>query len=59
MVAELQRRGYGVALLSGDRAPTVRRIAAELGIADWQGGCTPGRQDRPARGLGRGGAARC
>ena len=30
-----------VALLSGDREPTVRRIAGELGIADWQAGCTP------------------
>ena len=28
VVGELQRRGYRVALLSGDREPTVRRIAA-------------------------------
>ena len=41
VVGELRRRGYAVALLSGDREPTVRRIAGELGIADWQAGCTP------------------
>ncbi len=41
VVGELQRRGYRVALLSGDREPTVRRISNELGIADWQAGCTP------------------
>jgi Cu2+-exporting ATPase len=41
VVAELKRRGYGVALLSGDREPTVRRVAAAIGIERWQGGCTP------------------
>ena len=41
VVGALQRRGYAVALLSGDREPTVRRVAAELCIADWQAGCTP------------------
>ena len=30
-----------VALLSGDRVPTVRAVAAELGIAEWHGGCAP------------------
>ena len=47
VVAELQRRGYAVALLSGDREPTVRQVAAELGIDDWQAGCTPA--DKTAR----------
>jgi Cu2+-exporting ATPase len=47
VVAELQRRGYAVALLSGDREPTVRRVADELGIADWHAGCTPaGKTER-------------
>ena len=52
VVAALQRRGYAVALLSGDREPTVRRVAAELGIADWQAGCTPAAKTAPARGAG-------
>jgi Cu2+-exporting ATPase len=47
VVAELRRRGYGVALLSGDRPQTAGRLAAELGIADWQGGCRPA--DKTAR----------
>jgi Cu2+-exporting ATPase len=47
VVAELRRRGYAVALLSGDRPQTVARIADELGIGDWQGGCGP--EDKAAR----------
>ncbi len=55
VVAELQRRGYAVALLSGDRPQTVGHVAAELGIADWQGGCRrptrrPGSRPWPRRG---------
>jgi Cu2+-exporting ATPase len=41
VVTELKRRGYGVALLSGDREPTVRAVAAATGIERWQAGCTP------------------
>jgi Cu2+-exporting ATPase len=41
VVVELRRRGYGVALLSGDRPATVGQVAAELGILDWHGGCGP------------------
>ena len=41
VVAELRRRGYAVALLSGDRAPTVRQVAAGLGIDEWHAACTP------------------
>lgn len=41
VVAELRRRGYAVALLSGDRAPTVRQVAAGLGIEEWHAACTP------------------
>ncbi len=47
VVAELRRRGYGVALLSGDRPQTVGQVASELGIADWEGGCRP--VDKTAR----------
>jgi Cu2+-exporting ATPase len=41
VIAELHRRGYAVALLSGDREPTVRGIADRLGIAEWHAGCSP------------------
>ena len=47
VVAELRRRGFEVALLSGDRPQTVARIAGELAITDWQGGCRPA--DKTAR----------
>ena len=47
VVAELQHRGYDVALLSGDRPQTVARVAAELAITDWQAGCRPA--DKTAR----------
>lgn len=45
-VAALQAQGLGVTLLSGDAAPTVARVAAQLGISDARGGCTP--QDKLA-----------
>ncbi|SMF40419.1 Cu2+-exporting ATPase [Tistlia consotensis] len=41
VVAELQRRGLAVELLSGDRAPTVMAVAGRLGIAGAQAGLTP------------------
>lgn len=41
VVAELRRRGYAVALLSGDRAPAVRVLAERLGIDEWRAGCGP------------------
>jgi Cu2+-exporting ATPase len=37
----LQQAGVGVQLLSGDRAPAVARLAAQAGIAHWQGDCSP------------------
>jgi Cu2+-exporting ATPase len=40
-VQRLQRAGVQVALLSGDRAARVARVAADLGIADARGGVTP------------------
>ncbi|MGD1880597.1 MAG: heavy metal translocating P-type ATPase [Kiloniellaceae bacterium] len=39
--AHLQQRGYGVELLSGDRAPVVAELAGRLGIATWHGDCRP------------------
>jgi cbb3-type cytochrome oxidase maturation protein len=41
VVARLRDRGLAVRLLSGDRAPAVARLAASVGIADWQAGCSP------------------
>ncbi len=47
VVADLQRRGFRVELLSGDRRPTVAAVAEALGIADWQAELAPG--DKVAR----------
>lgn len=41
VVAELKRRGLAVELLSGDRAPAVAAVAAELGLESWRAECTP------------------
>jgi Cu2+-exporting ATPase len=41
VIADLKRRNYRLALLSGDRPVTVGRIAAELEIEDWQARCLP------------------
>ncbi|MFT4242079.1 MAG: cation-translocating P-type ATPase [Acidovorax sp.] len=40
-VRALQRQGVAVQLLSGDRTGAVRRVAAQAGIADARGECTP------------------
>lgn len=40
-IAELKRRGYGVALLSGDRAGVVERTARDAGIDDWHAELKP------------------
>ena len=45
-VQMLRASGLTVQLLSGDRAPAVARIAAQAGIDQWQGDCTP--QDKLA-----------
>lgn len=47
VVQELRGRGYALALLSGDREPTVRQVAKALAIDDWHAGCTPA--DKTAR----------
>ncbi len=40
-VAALQKDGVAVCLLSGDSIQAVARVAAQVGIAAYQGGCTP------------------
>ena len=40
-IARLRSMGLRLKLVSGDRPEQVERIAAVLGIADWQAGCTP------------------
>ncbi len=47
VVAELQRQGFEVALLSGDRPAAVAAVARELGIERWQAACRP--DDKVAR----------
>ncbi|HJQ59211.1 MAG TPA: heavy metal translocating P-type ATPase, partial [Vineibacter sp.] len=46
-VAALRACGLHIQLLSGDRAPVVARVAATIGINDWQAGLTP--EDKLAR----------
>ena len=41
VVAALRRAGVGVQLLSGDRSPAAARLAAQAGIVEWRGDCTP------------------
>ncbi len=40
-LAELARLGFQTTVLSGDRAPVVKDLAARLGISDWRAGLTP------------------
>jgi Cu2+-exporting ATPase len=42
VVQALRREGVAVHMLSGDRAASVQRVAAQAGIAQAQGDCTPG-----------------
>jgi Cu2+-exporting ATPase len=41
VIAGLQRDGFQVELLSGDRSAVVGELAAQLGIACWHGDCRP------------------
>ena len=41
MAARLRARGYGLEILSGDRAEAVRRVAEEVGIEAWRAPCPP------------------
>ncbi len=40
-VGALRAQGYGLMMLSGDRPGVAAAIAGELGITDYQAGCTP------------------
>ncbi len=40
-IAALRRAGLGVALLSGDAAGEVERVATQLGVDEWRAGCSP------------------
>lgn len=40
-VAALQKEGIAVCLVSGDGAQAVARVAAQVGITEFRGGCTP------------------
>jgi Cu2+-exporting ATPase len=44
VVTTLKRRGYAVALLSGDRMSAVASAAREAGITTWLSGLTPARK---------------
>jgi P-type Cu2+ transporter len=44
VVQELKRRGYPVALLSGDRKSAVEQAARASGMITWQGELTPARK---------------
>ena len=41
MIAALKARGFAIELLSGDREPAVKRLAGELGIANWRAAARP------------------
>ena len=41
VIAQLQKRGIAVELLSGDRSPVAEQLARDLGIAVWHGDCRP------------------
>lgn len=56
VVAELQRQGLRVELLSGDRAPVVTAVAESLGIATRHAGVTPDAKLDHLRRLEDGGA---
>jgi len=41
VIAALKARGFAIELLSGDREPAVKRLADELGIANWRAAARP------------------
>jgi len=44
VIHSLRRRSLEIALLSGDRAPTVAALSANLGIDNWRADCTPAQK---------------
>ncbi|MBF0560876.1 MAG: cadmium-translocating P-type ATPase [Alphaproteobacteria bacterium] len=59
VVATLRQQGFAVELLSGDRAPTVARIAAEVGIDSRHATCSPADKVSRLQTLKADGATRC
>ncbi len=59
VVAALRREGIVVELLSGDRAATVREIAAAVGIAEWRAECRPADKTAYLEGLAARGRRVC
>ncbi|MFY3385546.1 heavy metal translocating P-type ATPase [Paracidovorax sp. MALMAid1276] len=55
VVAALQRGGVAVHVLSGDRAPAVRRVAVRAGIEHAQGECSPAGKLQSLQALQAGG----
>jgi Cu2+-exporting ATPase len=55
VVAALQQEGVAVQLLSGDRVEAVQRVAAQAGIAQVQGECSPQGKLEALRALQAGG----
>lgn len=51
MLESLREAGIEVRLCSGDHSEAVRALARQLGIADWQGGMTPGDKLEALRAL--------
>jgi Cu2+-exporting ATPase len=41
VIADLKQQGFAITLLSGDREPVVREVAAQMGITDWHAGMIP------------------
>lgn len=41
VIAALKARSFAIELLSGDREPAVKRLAGELGIANWRAAARP------------------
>jgi Cu2+-exporting ATPase len=44
VIDQLRRRGYRLALLSGDRPAAVSELARRLGIDDWRASCLPAQK---------------
>ncbi len=56
VVADLQRRGFAVEILSGDGERAVADVARALGVTRWRAGMKPAEKVERLRELARGGA---
>lgn len=59
LVDAFRELGVEVLLVSGDREPTVRSVAAQCGIDRWEAACTPERKHELVESLQREGAVVC